>query len=115
MYESVVVAPGLAQTHVALPATANTVAICSLNVECQVGFQWLQPLSRETGCSFGFQALSPANRHASTLDLLSSSSSSNSSSSNSRKKGTIHYDGLFIFFLAELRQELLNDLTRVQS
>ena len=54
LYERVVVAPGLVQTHVALPAAANTVSLGSLNVECQVGFQWLQPLSRETGCSFGF-------------------------------------------------------------
>ena len=74
MYESVVVAPGLTQTPVALPATASTVSIGSLNVECQVGFQWLQPLSHETGCSFGFQALSPANLDAPVLDQLASSS-----------------------------------------
>ncbi len=39
LLERVVVAPGLVQTHVALPATANTVSLGSLNVECQVGFQ----------------------------------------------------------------------------
>ena len=80
MYDIAVVAPGLTQKHIALPAIDNTVSIGSLNVESQVGFQWLQPLSRKTGCSFGFQALSPADPACSTLDLLSSSSSSNSSS-----------------------------------
>ncbi len=65
------IAPGLTQKHVALPATANTVSIGSLNVESQVGFQWLQPLSQETGCSFGFQALSPASLDSATRDSLS--------------------------------------------
>ena len=83
LYEMAVIAPGLTQKHVALPTTANTVSISSLSVECQVGFQWLQPLSRETGCSLGFQALSPANLDVSTLDLLSSSSSSSSKTSSS--------------------------------
>ena len=46
LFERVVVAPGLEQTHVALPATANTVSLGSLNAECQVGFQWMQSLSR---------------------------------------------------------------------
>ena len=43
LYERVTVAPGLARVHVALPATANTVSLGSINVECKVGFQWLQP------------------------------------------------------------------------
>ena len=114
MYELAVVAPGLTQKHIALPATANTVSIGSLNVESQVGFQWLQPLSRKTGCSFGFQALSPADLASSTIDLLSSFSSSNSSSSNSRKQGSIHYDGFF-FCHAESLQGRLSVLTRVLS
>ena len=104
LYERVVVAPGLVQTHVALPATANTVSLGSLKVECQVGFQWLQPLSCETVCSFGFQAVSPANIDAPVLDQLSSppsSSSSTSYSSNVPKQGTIHYDGLFFFSLQD--------------
>ena len=73
LYERVTVAPGLAQVHVALPATANTVSLGSINVECKVGFQWLQPLSRETGCSFGFQANSPADLDAPVLAQISSS------------------------------------------
>ena len=96
MYESTVVADGLAQNHVALPCTANTVSIGSLNVECKVGFQWLQPLSHDTGCSFGFQALSPTDLDAHLLEQISSSSKY--VSSNSLKQGTMHYDGLFKLF-----------------
>ena len=82
-YERVTVAPGISQVHVALPATANTVSLGGINVECKVGFQWLQPLSRETGCSFGFQAISPADLDAPTLAHISSSPSSSSSGSSS--------------------------------
>ena len=98
-YERVVVAPGLEQTHVALPSTANTVSLGSLNEECQVGFQWLQPLSRKTGCTFGYQAISPASLDAPILAQISSSSTSSKYvSTDSLKQGTIHYDGLFKFF-----------------
>ena len=113
MHKSVVVAPGLAQTHVALPATANTVSIGSLNVECQVGIKWSQPLSHETGCSFGFQALSPANLDAPVLDQLASSSKY--VSSNSLKQGTTHYDGLYRCFPCRIaaRTPPLKDSIRI--
>ena len=58
-YENCEIAPGVRQVHVSLPNTANTVSLGSINSECHVGFQWLQPLSQNIGCAFGFQALAP--------------------------------------------------------
>ena len=46
-YERCDFAPGVSQVHVALPNTANTVSMGSINTECRVGFQWLQPLEPE--------------------------------------------------------------------
>ena len=113
MYESVVVAPGLAPTHVALPATANTVSIGSLNVQCQVGFQWLQPLSRTTGCSFGFQALLlptlmlPLSTSYFLLPLL------NLYLQILQSRVPFIMMAYLSFSLAELLQELLKESTRI--
>ena len=111
IYESVMVSPGLVQTNVALPATANTVSIGSLNVECKVGFQWLQPLSHDTGCSFGFQALSPTDLDAPILDQLASSS--NCVSSNSLKRGPCIMMAYLSFSPAQLPQGLVKDSTQI--
>ena len=94
-YERCEIAPGVSQVHVALPHTANTVSLGSVNSECRVGFQWLQPLSQSIGCAFGYQAIAPTDVDASVHAQLCSSSSS---SSSSIKQGSIHYDGLFRFF-----------------
>ena len=107
-YERCEIAPGVNQVHVALPNTANTVSMGSINTECRVGFQWLQPLSQSIGCAFGFQALAPTDIDATVHAQLCASSPSYkehhaksrngiwSPSPNSPiKQGANHYDGIF--------------------
>ncbi len=110
-YERCEIAPGVSQVHVALPNTANTVSLGSINTECRVGFQWLPPLSQSIRCAFGFQAIAPTDIDTSVHAQLCSSSPSYKEShakcknglwtpspSSPIKQGAIHYDGLFKFF-----------------
>ena len=110
-YERCEIAPGVPQVHVALPNTANTVSMGSINTECRVGFQWLQPLSQSIGCAFGVQALAPtdidATLHAQLCATSPSYKEHHAKCKNGKwfpspyspiKQGAIHYDGIFRFF-----------------